>query len=86
MLPGLPRYADRCPLSATYDLFSVAPAELESVLLEHPDIVDVGVVGITSEAEATELPRQAIPFAAIEFASEATVQSVHRTRGTADAD
>lgn len=37
--------------------FQVAPAELESVLLEHPDIVDVGVIGVWSEGEATELPR-----------------------------
>ena len=35
----------------------VAPAELESVLLEHPDIVDAGVVGVVSEELATELPR-----------------------------
>ena len=26
--------------------FSIAPAELEAALLEHPDIVDCGVVGI----------------------------------------
>ncbi|EKM53608.1 uncharacterized protein PHACADRAFT_260046 [Phanerochaete carnosa HHB-10118-sp] len=40
-----------------YKGFQVAPAELEGVLLEHPNIVDAGVVGIMSEAEATELPR-----------------------------
>ncbi|GJE91445.1 acyl--CoA ligase [Phanerochaete sordida] len=40
-----------------YKGFQVPPAELESVLLQHPDIVDVGVVGVTDEAEATELPR-----------------------------
>lgn len=33
------------------------PAELESLLLQHPDIADAGVVGIDSHAEATELPR-----------------------------
>ena len=41
----------------TYDDFSVPPAELKSVLLQHPDIADTGVVGIDSHVEATELPR-----------------------------
>jgi 4-coumarate--CoA ligase len=39
------------------NIVSVAPAELEGVLLEHPNIVDAGVIGINSEEEATELPR-----------------------------
>ena len=34
----------------------MAPAELEALLLEHPDINDVGVVGIP-DTEAGELPR-----------------------------
>lgn len=33
----------------------VAPAELEGVLLEHPDIDDAGVVGVTIQGE--EVPR-----------------------------
>lgn len=36
---------------------SVPPAELEAVLLQHPDIADAGVIGIHSHEEATELPR-----------------------------
>lgn len=36
---------------------AVPPAELESVLLTHPDVADVAVIGIQSEKEATELPR-----------------------------
>jgi 4-coumarate--CoA ligase len=39
------------------DSIIVPPAELESVLLQHPDIVDVAVIGIESKKEATELPR-----------------------------
>lgn len=37
--------------------YAVPPAELESILLQHPDIADAGVIGIESLAEATELPR-----------------------------
>ena len=35
--------------------FSVAPAELEAALLEHPDIADCGVVGVP-DADAGEVP------------------------------
>jgi len=41
----------------------VPPAELESVLLTHPNIADVVVIGIQSEKEATELPRAYIVHA-----------------------
>jgi len=40
-----------------YKGFQVPPAELESVLLTHPDIADAAVVGVYSDKEATELPR-----------------------------
>lgn len=35
----------------------VAPAELESVLLQHAEVADAAVIGIESKEEATELPR-----------------------------
>ncbi|KAJ6557879.1 AMP binding protein [Mycena capillaripes] len=40
-----------------YKGFQVPPAELESVLLTHPDIADSAVIGVDDIQEATELPR-----------------------------
>ncbi|KAF8633434.1 hypothetical protein AX17_004604 [Amanita inopinata Kibby_2008] len=40
-----------------YKGFQVPPAELESVLLSHPDVADAAVIGVYSTREATELPR-----------------------------
>ncbi|KAA1470605.1 AMP binding protein [Dentipellis sp. KUC8613] len=40
-----------------YKGFQVAPAELEALLLTHPKVVDVAVIGIDAPALATELPR-----------------------------
>jgi len=37
--------------------FQVAPAELEGVLLHHPDIIDAAVIGIQHSKEESELPR-----------------------------
>lgn len=37
--------------------FQVAPPELETALLDHPQIVDCAVIGVKSADESTELPR-----------------------------
>lgn len=37
--------------------FQVPPAELEGVLLTCPFVADCAVIGVWSEAQATELPR-----------------------------
>ena len=48
---------DRLKELIKYKGFQVPPAEMESLLLSHPDIVDSGVVGVYDAAQATELPR-----------------------------
>ncbi|KAG6861156.1 hypothetical protein C0995_003165 [Termitomyces sp. Mi166 len=40
-----------------YKGFQVPPAELEGLLLNHPDVADAAVIGVYSESQATELPR-----------------------------
>ncbi|KAJ7496973.1 AMP binding protein [Mycena latifolia] len=46
-----------------YKGFQVPPAELENILLTHPEIADAAVVGLESIKEATELPRAYIVHA-----------------------
>lgn len=37
--------------------FQVAPAELEAVLLSHPEVVEAAVIGVEVDGNKTELPR-----------------------------
>lgn len=48
---------DRIKELIKYKGFQVPPAELEGILISHPDIDDVAVIGVYSKEQATELPR-----------------------------
>ncbi|KAI9285882.1 hypothetical protein BC943DRAFT_360097 [Umbelopsis sp. AD052] len=48
---------DRIKELIKYKGLQVAPAELESLLLKHPKIIDCAVIGVHSEEKGTELPR-----------------------------
>ncbi|KAG8720269.1 hypothetical protein FRC08_000705 [Ceratobasidium sp. 394] len=48
---------DRLKELIKYKGSQVPPADLENVLLSHPDIVDAGVIGVDDVEQATELPR-----------------------------
>jgi len=50
------REGDRCILTHRR-CFSVPPAEMEALLLQHPKIADSAVIGVYSNEEVTELPR-----------------------------
>ncbi|KAJ7697590.1 AMP binding protein [Mycena rosella] len=54
---------DRIKELIKYKGSQVAPAELEGVLLTHPDIADAAVIGVESIEQATELPRAYIVHA-----------------------
>ncbi|KAJ2396000.1 hypothetical protein GGI05_001327 [Coemansia sp. RSA 2603] len=49
--------SDRLKALIKYKGFQVAPAELEAMLAEHPDVEDAAVVAVYDDAQATELPR-----------------------------
>ncbi|KJA28962.1 hypothetical protein HYPSUDRAFT_33429 [Hypholoma sublateritium FD-334 SS-4] len=54
---GFYHIVDRRKELIKYKGFQVPPAELEGLLLTHPDIADAAVIGVESAKEATELPR-----------------------------
>ncbi|HZT98231.1 MAG TPA: AMP-dependent synthetase, partial [Ktedonobacteraceae bacterium] len=47
---------DRKKEMIKYKAFSIAPAELESLLLEHPAVMDAAVIGVPNE-ETGEVPK-----------------------------
>ena len=48
---------DRVKELIKYKGFQVAPAQLEGLLITHPNVTDVAVIGVYSANDATELPR-----------------------------
>lgn len=50
-------FQDRKKELIKYKGLQVAPAELEAVLISHPQILDAGVIGVYDEQECTEVPR-----------------------------
>lgn len=48
---------DRVKELIKYKGSQVAPAELEGILVAHPDIEDVAVIGVYDESQASEVPR-----------------------------
>ncbi|CAI7671829.1 unnamed protein product [Penicillium palitans] len=54
---------DRAKELIKYNGFQVAPAELEGILLDHPNIMDAAVVGIYSKEHVSELPRAYVVLA-----------------------
>lgn len=54
---------DRLKELIKYNGFQVPPAQLEALLIGHPAVVDVAVIGVYSAERATELPRAYIVLA-----------------------
>lgn len=48
---------DRIKELIKYKGYQVPPAELEALLLTHPQVLDAGVIGVWDASQATELPR-----------------------------
>ncbi|HEX8053577.1 MAG TPA: 4-coumarate--CoA ligase family protein [Thermoleophilaceae bacterium] len=64
---------DRLKELIKYKGFQVAPAELEALLINHPDVQDVAVIGVPDE-EAGELPKAYVVPAGDSLDSDALMQ------------
>ena len=64
---------DRVKELIKYKGFQVPPAELEALLLTHPEIADTAVIGVPDE-EAGELPKAFVVVAPGQELTEAEVQ------------
>jgi len=60
---GFYRIVDRKKELIKYKGFQVPPAELEAVLITHPEIADAAVIGVYSNEQETELPRAYVAHA-----------------------
>jgi 4-coumarate--CoA ligase len=67
---------DRIKELIKYNAFQVAPAELEGVLMSHPKVADVAVVGVHDEQRATEVPRAYVVTVAGVDESETTSREI----------
>lgn len=52
---SLIQYPSHCS-SLIFRRFQVSPTELEELIVQHPAVADVGVVGIWDDTESTETP------------------------------
>lgn len=67
---------DRVKELIKYKGFQVAPAQLEGILIAHPSIDDVAVIGVYDETRATELPRAYVVSAKGVERNEATAEEI----------
>jgi len=69
---------DRVKELIKYNGFQVAPAQLEALLIGHPAVADVAVVGVYDESKVTELPRAYIVVAAGYKGDENLEEELHQ--------
>lgn len=67
---------DRVKELIKYKGFQVAPAELEGLLVDHPDINDAAVIGVYDESQHTELPRAYVVLKAGVSRTEAKAKEI----------
>jgi 4-coumarate--CoA ligase len=60
-----------------YNGFQVAPAELEGLLLSHPKVSDVAVVGVWNDERSTEEPRAYVVVALGASRDDNTSREIH---------
>lgn len=51
---------DRLKDVIKYNGFQVSPAEIEELLVQHPQVLEVAIIGIYDEALSTDLPRACV--------------------------
>ncbi|RHZ56282.1 acyl--CoA ligase [Aspergillus thermomutatus] len=67
---------DRVKELIKYNGFQIPPAELEGILLGHPAIADVAVVGVPSGQAGSELPRAYVRTKSRELVTERTAREI----------
>ncbi|WP_370542256.1 hypothetical protein [Amycolatopsis sp. FDAARGOS 1241] len=72
---GVFRVVDRLKELIKYKGFQVAPAELEALLLTHPDIADAAVIGVP-DGEAGEVPKAFVVRRSPDLGADAVRQFV----------